>query len=90
MKNSRKQIVIVTMLLSSLKRSTSRLMKSDLCKTLTTQMMIVKVPKRMNLRIPESYVRQQVQINKSTRKFSRSTKRLWAVLPLTMQHLLSG
>ena len=90
MKNSRKQIVIVTMLLSSFKRSTSRLVKSDLCKTLTTQMMIAKVPKRMNLRIPESYVRQLVKINKSTRKFSRSTKRLWAVLPLTMQHLHSG
>ena len=41
-RNSRKPIVIrlVTMLLSSFKRRTSRLMKSNLSKRLTTQMMI--------------------------------------------------
>ena len=65
-------------------------MKSNLCKRLTTQMMIFRVLRRMNLRIPASYALQLLKINKSTRKSSRSTKRLWAVLPLTMQHLHSG
>ena len=83
-------IRLVTMLLSSFKRRTSRLMKSNLGKRLTTQMMIFRVLRRMNLRIPASSVLQLLKINKSTRKFSRSTKRLWALLPLTMQHLHSG
>ena len=51
---------------------------------------LIKVLVRMNLRIPKSYVQQLPKSKMNTRKFTRSSKRLWAVLPLTMQHLQSG